>query len=220
NTGNIVANNTLITNHIAADGDLDATNEIQALLTAPSQPGQIGITNGNSITINVDDADADPTNEIQLLIPGNTQPGVIGITGGNTTTLNVNDADADPTNEIELPTGGNNGQVLSTDGNGNYTWVDNSSASSSPIKAFGKVNADGTPAKIFGASIGQRVQPGLYAIQFTTPRSNGDYIIQLTNIQGKTMTYGLQDANGFTVLILGNNGKAEDTEFMFTVIDL
>ncbi|NVK50804.1 MAG: hypothetical protein HWE09_13625, partial [Cyclobacteriaceae bacterium] len=131
----------------------------------------------------------------------------------------LDDADADPSNEIELPSGGTNGQVLATDGSGNYSWVDNSSAGSSPIKAFGKVNADGTPAKIFGASIGQRVQEGLYAIQLDPPIPGGDYIIQLTNVLGKTMTYGLQDANGFTVLIVGGNGKGEDTEFMFTVID-
>ncbi|SIN65099.1 collagen-like domain-containing protein [Algoriphagus halophilus] len=163
------------------DADADPTNEFQALVEAPSQPGVIGLTNGNTVTVNVNDADADPTNEIQTLSVSGTD---LTISGGNT---------------VSLPAAGPPGDSF--------------------IKAFGKVRADGSTAKIKGATA-TLIQTGVYRIDFTTPMSDGNYIIQLTNEAGNSMVYGTQDATGFLVLIKGNNGKAENTEFMFTVIDL
>ncbi|MBT8449221.1 MAG: hypothetical protein KJO69_06000, partial [Gammaproteobacteria bacterium] len=114
--------------------------------------GNISISGGNTIALNVNDADASARNEIQdlslavntLSLSGDATPvdlsgyldntdaqtvstdgtaGNISISGGNTIALNVNDADADPNNEIELPAGGAAGQVLSTNGLGVYSWT-------------------------------------------------------------------------------------------------
>ncbi|MBN3520424.1 hypothetical protein JYB62_10450, partial [Algoriphagus lutimaris] len=199
------------------DADADPTNEFQALVEAPSQPGVIGLTNGNTVTVNVNDADADPTNEFQALVEAPSQPGVIGLTNGNTVTVNVNDADADPTNEIQ--TLSVSGTDLTISGGNTVSLPAAGPPGDSFIKAFGKVRADGSTAKIKGATA-TLIQTGIYRIDFTTPMSDGNYIIQLTNEAGNSMVYGTQDATGFLVLIKGNNGKAENTEFMFTVIDL
>lgn len=56
---------TIIGSTINNTGDLDSTNELQTL-TYNQTTQSLGITNGNNVTLDVNDADNDPTNEIEL----------------------------------------------------------------------------------------------------------------------------------------------------------
>lgn len=72
------------------DADADPANELQEIST-DATPGNITITDGATLTLNVEDADADPENEIQdlevigdtLLITGNSNPTKILLGGRN-----------------------------------------------------------------------------------------------------------------------------------------
>ena len=83
------------------DADADATNEIQDISTDNS-PGNISLTNGSTINLNVDDADNDPTNEIEL--PSTAITGEVlkydGSGWGVGADL-VDDGDTDATNELQ-----------------------------------------------------------------------------------------------------------------------
>ena len=57
-------------------------------LSTNNNPGNISISGGNSIDLNVNDADANPTNEIQTLSLAGRDLTISG-TGGNTVTLPV-----------------------------------------------------------------------------------------------------------------------------------
>tara|TARA_R110002012_G_scaffold202923_2_gene372109 strand:+ start:24972 stop:27563 length:2592 start_codon:yes stop_codon:yes gene_type:complete len=78
------------------DADADATNEIQDIST-DGTAGDISLSSGSSLTLNVDDADADASNELQTL----------SLAGSNLTlsnsggTVSINDADFSITNEIQ-----------------------------------------------------------------------------------------------------------------------
>lgn len=103
------------------------------------------------------------------------------------------------------------------------------------IYATGKVNSDGTPVVIYGASV-VRISEGDYQVTFDTPLIQ-DYIIQVSVLDcdgdcpGNTndpydspsITYYDQQLNGFKVNIGdSDNGAAPkddiDIEFMFTTI--
>ncbi len=104
------------------------------------------------------------------------------------------------------------------------------------IRAAGKINGDGTAAKIIGATVARASgQPrGAYQITFNTPLQNANYIIQLTIASIVTgnnfnddpdLSYRNQTATGFIVETGDNdNGGSdrdlEDFEFMFIVIAL
>jgi len=120
-SADILANTNAINNHIAADNDTNATNEIQTLT---STDGSVTLANtGDDYDLSVNfpaNNDNDATNELQTLSQSGTD--VTLSDGGGT--ISVADNDNDPVNEIELPTGGTGGQILSTDGSGTYSWVD------------------------------------------------------------------------------------------------
>ena len=101
----------------------------------------------------------------------------------------------------------------------------------SPVRAMGKINADGTAAKILNATV-SRLSIGRYQITFTADANitDADYIIQLTvrDPQGAgndnySVNYNGQTAAGFFAEI-GDNGNGRgnranrDFEFMFTVL--
>ncbi len=100
------------------------------------------------------------------------------------------------------------------------------------IVAAGKVNATGTAAKINGANV-SKTSAGVYNVTFTTPRTNANYVIQLTvrrcascgaTDDSFTAYYTNQTTAGFTVNTGYNDNGATalvttDTEFMFSVID-
>ncbi|MCF8218727.1 MAG: hypothetical protein K9J21_07070, partial [Bacteroidales bacterium] len=139
--------------------DADATNEIQDIST-DGTAGNISISSGSTLNLNVDDADADPNNEIQSLSltndtlflsqDGNVNldkyldntdnqtlstdgtAGDISIENGNGITLNVDDADNTIGNEYQdLSTDGTSGNVQITDGTNVNINVDDADASQS-----------------------------------------------------------------------------------------
>jgi len=98
------------------------------------------------------------------------------------------------------------------------------------IKAAGKVNADGTTAKAFNATV-ERDNTGDYTITFDTDMADDNYIIQLSQPDrtgagndDPGITYYGQTVSGFSVNIGDNDNGSGDrvdynSEFMFTVID-
>jgi len=114
---------TIVGSTINNTGDLDSTNELQTL-TYNQATQSLGITNGNNVTLDVNDADNDPNNEIELPLTGNTVGDVIKWNG--TAWVNasdsVNDLDNDPNNEIELPATATTGDYLMWNGS---SWVSN-----------------------------------------------------------------------------------------------
>ena len=108
-------------------------------------------------------------------------------------------------------------------------WVE-LSGSTSPIVAFGKVNSDGSAAKIHGATVTRNSQ-GNYTVTFLSALSSADYIIQLSILDSNgagnddyDASYSNQTTTSFVVQVgdndNGSNDRApRDQEFMFTVID-
>ena len=102
---------------------------------------------------------------------------------------------------------------------------------SSPIKAFGKVNASGTGVGLSGATT-QKLSDGHYRITFSSAMSNANYVIQLTQSSfggagndAPSITYTNEGTNSFEVIITDSDngvsdGRRVDGEFMFTVIAL
>ena len=87
---------------LVKDGDFDETNEIQEILTDGTS-GNISISDGSELLINVDDADADETNE--LVTELKLIDDFLELTeGGNTKSVDLselkNDLDANPANEL------------------------------------------------------------------------------------------------------------------------
>ncbi|MGB1699131.1 MAG: hypothetical protein ACPHRO_04190, partial [Nannocystaceae bacterium] len=79
NASGISANTSLINGHIAADGDLSPTNELQSWSTLPGIPAGFG-----DGVDNVNDADSNPTNELQSL---NLSGTTLSISSGNAVNL-------------------------------------------------------------------------------------------------------------------------------------
>lgn len=152
----------------------------------------------------------------------NLTTGVITYTDevSGTQTANVVSTNTDPLD------GSPNDIIVGTDGGAYYQM---------PIKAFGKINADGTAATIAGATsvrlTGGGIGNGQYRITFITPRPNANYVIQLTVLDRNgagnddpDIAYFNQTATSFDVRIGDNdNGSSNrnryNSEFMFTVID-
>jgi hypothetical protein len=98
------------------------------------------------------------------------------------------------------------------------------------IKAVGKVNSDGTAAKIKGATV-SRISKGYYQVTFTEARPTANYVIQISVVDlagagndNPAAAYLNQTTNGFRVKTGDNDNGASDRnlrdmEFMFTVID-
>jgi len=123
--------------------------------------------------------------------------------------------------------------AVSTDSNNSLqTGSDNGIYYSSPIKSFGKTNANGSAAKIVNATVSKvESTTGQYQITFTSAMNDADYIIQLSqpsrNGSGNDdpgIAYYDQQTTGFKVRIGDNDNGGSDrskfnSEFMFTVLD-
>ncbi|MBC2839051.1 hypothetical protein H7F20_06860, partial [Robiginitalea sp. SC105] len=160
-SADIAANTTLINNHIAADLDLDDTNEIE--LPTGGVAGQFLETDGagnyswadgaNTDDQTVDLFNIDGSNLLNLSLEDDgAVPYTVDLSpfeesadiAANTTLINNHiaaDLDLDDTNEIELPTGGVTGQFLETDGAGNYSWADGANTDDQTVDLF---NIDGS----------------------------------------------------------------------------
>ena len=125
---------------------------------------------------------------------------------------------------------------LTQDGSDNlkYTFKNESGTEvifrESPIVAFGKVNSDGSAARIYSATVIKN-STGNYTVTLSTARSTANYTIQLSVLDSSgtgndnyTLSYSNQTISSFDVQI-GDNDNGEknralrDYEFMFTVID-
>lgn len=94
-----------------------AAGSVQSL-TYNAGTQALGISGGNSVTLDVDDADASITNEAQTLSKSGTTVTLSAANGagGGSFTDAVNDADASPTNEAQTLTRSANNMVLSAAG--------------------------------------------------------------------------------------------------------
>jgi len=121
-----------------------------------------------------------------------------------------------------------------SDANGNLT----NTQTGIHTVAIGKINADGTNAKIRGASVVKN-SVGNYTVSFLSARQSANYIIQLSTLNCNNCSgaaddsiniyYENQTINGFDVIIgsndtgQGNNASNKkvltDREFMFIVLD-
>ncbi|KPM30288.1 Hypothetical protein I595_3585 [Croceitalea dokdonensis DOKDO 023] len=104
---NLISQNTQeITDHISADGDLDATNEIQdateVAITAITGNAGTNVQSAlEDIQADLDNLNAGGGNTDAQNLSTNNNPGNITIDNGNTITLNVEDGDANDQNEIQ-----------------------------------------------------------------------------------------------------------------------
>lgn len=188
---NVIVNQSLQLNNLLLDKDGESGAAGQILSSTGTQTDWINAptagttyTEGNGITISAADE--------------------IGITplGVNTaelaenavTTTKILDDNVTPDKLLA----GANGQVLTTNAAGDVTWANPSNVATLPM---GKVNADGTPAKILNSTV-VRNSAGNYTVTFDTPRPDANYIVQLTifNVSPDfKIQLQNQTVNGFTV---------------------
>jgi hypothetical protein len=116
----------------------------------------------------------------------------------------------------------------------NYTYTNESGTEttfrSSPIVAFGKVDAAGALQRGYGATVA-KTGTGTYNVTLVPARSTSDYTIQLSIVDANgagrdayDAVYSTQTTTSFVVEIGDNdNGGSDrqprDLEFMFTVMD-
>ncbi|MEH6779425.1 hypothetical protein, partial [Maribacter arcticus] len=129
---------------------------------------------------------------------------------------------------------GDAGDVIAAETNNSITAGANGGAFyESPIKAFGKIAANGSVTKATAGVTATRLSKGQY--QVTLPSgavSDANYIIQLTQPgrggagnDDPGISYDNQTVTGFEVIIGDNDNGATDrsrfnSEFMFTILDL
>ncbi|WP_143032071.1 beta strand repeat-containing protein [Tenacibaculum sp. MAR_2009_124] len=205
---------TALNAHITADLDTDPTNEVGTYTnTTTGTTHKIGEYRATPTATSVD------VNETVTSLSQNTTTGVITYSNETATNQTANVVAAETDNKLTV--GANGGAYFA-----------------GPVTvAAGKVSGAGTALKIYGATV-TRVDEGDYQVTFTTPRSDANYVIQLsiadcagdcpgnttTNYDDPGVTYYQQTANGFRVNIgdsdNGGNQKDDiDLEFMFNVID-
>jgi len=160
--------------------DSSATNELQTLSTTGTA-GNISISSGNTITLNVNDADASPTNELQTLsVAANTATlsaggGSVTIAGagintvgtaGTTITVTGTEVDGSVSNELQTLSTGTNTLTLSNGG--------------------GTVTVDTDPASdITGSGVSGRV-PYFNGTQTVTSSDN----LQYSDIENGRLSIG------------------------------
>jgi len=106
------------------------------------------------------------------------------------------------------------------------------SASSGPIKAYGRVRGNGNAYSTTGATVTKLGGAGAYRINLANNIPGGNYVVQLTAYgDGRFISVTSQSANNFTIQVshyqytthwlLGTivNISASDSDFYFTVIN-
>ncbi|PKV49779.1 hypothetical protein ATE84_1816 [Aquimarina sp. MAR_2010_214] len=125
--------------------------------------------------------------------------------------------------QINNSAGSSAGGIVSTDTNNDITvGTDSGAFFDSPVKAMGKVAANGNALRINGATV-TRINLGRYRVTLGTTRSTANYIVQLTigrqNDRDMAATVLNQTTNRFDVNITDYLGDRIDRIFYFTVID-
>lgn len=188
---NVIVNQSLQLNNLLLDKDGESGAAGQILSSTGTQTDWINAptagttyTEGNGITISAAD-------EIGIRPLGvNTAE----LAENAVTTTKILDDNVTPDKLLA----GANGQVLTTNAAGDVTWANPSNVATLPM---GKVNADGTPAKILNSTV-VRNSAGNYTVTFDTPRPDANYIVQLTifNVSPDfKIQLQNQTVNGFTV---------------------
>ena len=210
-------------------------------ITTDNNPGNISIEDGNILTLNVDDADADAMNEIQTIT--STDASITVTPSGNDYDLSLNIPTETVTSLSQNTTTGiisytnedstqQAANVVSTNTNNNISvGTDGGAYYSSPVKAMGKINGNGTFNKApYNATV-RRISVGRYQVALTPAMPDANYIIQLTirdsagvGNDDYDLAYTSQTATGFIVEVGDNdNGGTDrtlrDFEFMFTVLN-
>lgn len=195
-------------------------NQLQTLSTNGSA-GNISISSGNTITLNVNDADASATNELQTLSTGTNTLTLSN--GGGTVTVDTNPGD-------DVTGSGANGQVSywngtqTQTGSPDFTWDDTNKLLSftngstiTEIKAssltgnsfFGRnagANATGTNNSFFGAQAGQN-NTGVSGTFFGVSAG-------INNQGNNNSFFGLncgQNSTGGSNCFFGNNAGVNNT---------
>lgn len=179
--------------------DASTTNEIQDIST-DGTAGDITLSSGSSLTLNVNDSDSNATNEIQD-ISTNGSAGNITISDGSTLALNVDDADANATNEIQtisIDSSGTSFTITLSDSGGSVTFEDSEGSGfthltesySSSTQATAALSTDSTNANIAlvpdgngsivaavpdGTSTGGNAR-GIYSVDMQTRRSSANQV--------------------------------------------
>ena len=243
-----IGNNTTVTINQTLDLDGQVLDENDA----PGTPGQVlTATATGTVWASGNDADADATNELGVytdVTTGNTNKIGEYQSSSTVTVVDVNETltsftqddtttATDPTATGEITYTDEAGtefkaQTVSDDANNQIQVGSNGGAFyMSPVRAMGKINGNGTAAKILNATV-TRLNTGRYQVTFTADAgiTDADYIIQLTvrDPQGDgndnyDVSYSAQTATGFIAEVGDNdNGGADranrDFEFMFTVL--
>jgi hypothetical protein len=222
---------------VDADGDvveIDVSNlsTNNQTLSTTGNPGNIAISTGNSISINVDDDDADSSNEIQTISKtGNTI--TLDKSGGSFTETNTTISQNTSTGIITHNSEDGTSQsvnIISADANNNITpGADGGAYYNSPIKAFGTVVPADNSIIARGISNATKTNTGRFTFTFTSPRSNANYPIQLNVLETGTNNINIyvtaQTTSTFSIAILnegagmlGSNVYVDRT-FYFTVLD-
>ena len=220
---------------------LAAIGSDDQIITTDNNPGNISIEDGNILTLNVDDADADAMNEIQTIT--STDASITVTPSGNDYDLSLNIPTETVTSLSQNTTTGiisytnedstqQAANVVSTNTNNNISvGTDGGAYYSSPVKAMGKINGNGTFNKApYNATV-RRISVGRYQVALTPAMPDANYIIQLTirdsagvGNDDYDLAYTSQTATGFIVEVGDNdNGGTDrtlrDFEFMFTVLN-
>ena len=139
-----------------------STNEIQDIST-DGNAGNISISNGSTITLNVDDADNDPTNELyddtQVQADIATNTANIATNATDIADHIANDLDTDPTNEIQTLTS-NDGSVSVTPNGNDFDLSITIPANNDndPTNEFQDISTDGNAGNI-SISNGSTITP-------------------------------------------------------------
>ena len=229
--------------------DNNATDDqiISSAIEVAKESVKVTLENGGNTIINIQDADSNATNEIQTLTSTNGSVGIVqtginyDLSVSETTTTVANTIAghkiADYTNEDGTIVDINETTTVllqNVSDSLEYQYTNEEATQTvfraSPIVAFGKINADGSPAKIYGATV-TRNSKGKYTVTLDTARSSTNYVIQLTIVDSNgagnddyDIAYSNQAIDSFIVRTGDNdNGHSDraqrDSEFMFTVMD-
>ncbi len=218
---------------VEADGDVvevdlsSFTTSNQTLSTTGSA-GNISISAGNSITLNVNDSDADPLNEIQTISKtGNTI--TLNRSGGSITETKTTISQSLSTGIITHTSEDGTSQavnLVSANSNNNISvGTDGGAYYNNPIKAYGKlipVTGTFTATGISGAI---KNSTGKYTFTMATTRTSTNYVIQLSVLETGTNEIDIyvtdQTTTTFSIAIIQRSlmtGFVDRTCY-FTVLD-
>jgi len=215
-----IAINTLKTGITTVQADI--ISNTSGINTGDQDISGIG-TNATNIATNISDIDALETEQV-------VQNDAIAI---NTLKTGITTAEA---SVIANTSGTNTGDqdIIGAETNNAISVGANGGAFyESPIKAFGKIAADGSVTKATAGVTATRINTGLYEINLPAGAvSDANYIIQLSQPgrggagnDDPGISYEQQTTTSFRVIVGDNdNGGTDrfrfDSEFMFTILDL